>query len=130
MAKRMKKKILIAEDEAIIAKSLRLCLQERGYEVLSPVATGEDAITSVDRNNPDLILIDVRLRGPMDGFKTITRLRGSSKVPVIYTTGGFPGEISERAQNTQPYDYVIKPFSIEDLVAKIERLTGSKVPVD
>lgn len=126
MKKRSKKRILIAEDEAIIANSLRLCLQEIGYEVLSPVATGEDTIKSVEAHNPDLILIDVRLRGSMDGFCTMTKVRAFSSVPVIYTTGGVAGDIREKARDTVPADYVIKPFSIDELVAKIEHLTGPK----
>lgn len=126
MTKSIKKKILIVEDEAIIASSLRLCLQEQGYDVLAPVATGEDAIESVEAHNPDLVLIDVRLRGSMNGFSTMMKVRSFSKVPVIYTTGGVPTEIREQARSTQPSDYVIKPFSIEELVAKIEYLTAPK----
>jgi DNA-binding response OmpR family regulator len=126
MARLAKKKILIAEDEEIIANSLRLCLQEQGYEVLSPVATGEEAIESVRAYKPDLVLIDVRLRGTMSGICAMMKVRFFSNVPVIYTTGGAPMEIYEQMRVTQPADCVIKPFSIEELVAKIECLTVPK----
>ena len=118
----MKKRILIVEDEAIIAESLKLCLKELGYNVLKPVSTGEAAIQSVKKNKPDLILMDVRLRGAMNGYEAISKIRLHSNIPVIYSTGGDQYQIDEKAKGTKPYDYIIKPFDYDVLANKIKKL--------
>ncbi len=118
----MKRKILIVEDEAIIAKSLKVCLKEHGYNVLKTVSTAEDAIQSAEKDKPDLILMDVRLRGSMNGYEAITKIRLYSNIPVIYTTGGDQYQIDEKAKNTKPYDYIVKPFDLDVLANKIKEL--------
>jgi two-component system, response regulator PdtaR len=118
----MKKRILIVEDEAVIAESLKLCLEDSGYNILKTVSTGEDAIKSAEKNKPDLILMDVRLRGPMNGYETVTKIRLNSNIPVIYSTAGDQYQIDEMARGTKPYDYIIKPFDHDELVSKIEKL--------
>ncbi len=126
----MKKTILIVEDEAIITESLKLCLEDCGYNIFTPVSTGEDAIKSVEKDKPDLILMDVRLRGSMNGYEAITKIRSHSKIPVIYSTGGDEYQIEEKAKGTKPYDYIIKPFDLGVLVGKIEKfLNGNCVPL-
>lgn len=116
------KKILIVEDEAIIASSLKVFLKERGYNVLKIVSIGEDAIQSAVKNKPDLILMDVRLRGSMTGYEVMTKIRLHSNVSVIYTTGGNQYQIDEMAKDTKPYDYIIKPFDLDILLNKIRKL--------
>jgi len=118
----LKKRILIVEDEVIIAKSLKLCLHERGYHILDPVSTGKDAIRSAEANKPDIILMDVKLRGPMNGYEAAAKIRLHSDTPVIYSTGGDQYQIEEKARNTEPYDYIIKPFDLEVLASKIKNL--------
>lgn len=118
----MQKSILIVEDEAIIARSLRLCLRQYGYNVLETVSTGEDAMRSVEENNPDLILMDVRLRGSLDGYETINKIREYSNAPVIYSTGGDQYQIEEKAKGTKPYDYIMKPFDLDVLADKVKKL--------
>lgn len=118
----MKKKILIVEDEAIIARSIKLCLKENGYDIIKTVSTGEEAVQSAAKNKPDLILMDVRLRGLMDGYETIAKIRVNSNVSVIYSTGGDQCQIDEKAKGTKPYDYIIKPFDHDLLVDKIKKL--------
>ena len=118
----MKKSILIVEDEVIIAKSLKVCLKEHGYNVFKIVSTAEDAIQSAEKNKPDLILMDVRLRGSMNGYEAITKIRSYSNIPVIYTTGGDQYQIDEKAKNTKPYDYIVKPFDLDVLANKIKKL--------
>lgn len=118
----MNKSILIAEDETIIAKSLKICLEESGYNVLKTVSTGQDAIRSVEKSKPDIILMDVRLSGLMNGYEAIAKIRLNSDIPVIYSTGGDPHQIDEKAKDTKPYDYIIKPFDLDELVNKIKKL--------
>src|SRR5512135_1754439 len=103
----MKKKILIVEDEDVIASGLKLCLKEGGFHMLKTVSTGEEALQSVEKNKPDLILMDIRLRGRMNGYETVTKIRLNSNVPVIYSTGGDQYQIDEKAKGTRPYDYII-----------------------
>lgn len=118
----MKKNILIVEDEAIIAESLKMCLEERGYHVLKTVSIGEEAIQSAEKNKPDLILMDIRLRGSMNGYEAISKIRLRSMIPVIYTTGGDQYQIDEKAKDTKPYDYIIKPFDLDMLLNKIKKM--------
>jgi CheY-like chemotaxis protein len=118
----MKKRILIVEDEAIVAKSLTICLKMSGYDVLEAVSTGEDALESAKKNNPDLILMDIRLRGPLNGYQIMTKIRSHSDIPVVYTTAGNPDEINEEAKDTKPYDYILKPFDHSELLCKIEKM--------
>ncbi|MBU1087302.1 MAG: response regulator [Candidatus Omnitrophica bacterium] len=122
----MEKNILIVEDEAIIASSLKLCLNNLGYNVFKVVSNGEDAIESSEKNNPDVILMDIRLRGQKNGYETVIAIRKSSNTPVIYLTGGDPDQIDEKAKDTKPYDYIIKPFDIAVLTEKIEKITDKK----
>ncbi len=118
----MKKNILIVEDDEIIATSLKLCLKDYGYNVLKTVSTGEDAIHSAKKNIPDLILMDFKLKGPMDGHRAVTNIRRHSNVPVIYLTGGDQFGLDEKIKDTKPCDYVIKPFDVDVLVDKINKL--------
>jgi DNA-binding response OmpR family regulator len=118
----MRKRILVVEDEAIIANSLKICLEEHGYHVLDIVSTGDDAIVSAKDDNPDIVLMDVRLRGALNGYETVIQIRLHSTVPVIYATGGNRHEVAELAKETKPYDYVLKPYDIAELVQKIEAM--------
>lgn len=120
----MKKKILIVEDEAIIARGLKLCLEDCGYKIVKTVSTGEDAIESAEKDKPDLILMDIRLRGSMDGYETVNKIRLYSNIPVIYSTGGDQHQIDEKAKGTKPYDYIIKPFDHLVLVEKMKKMLG------
>jgi DNA-binding response OmpR family regulator len=119
----MKKNILIVEDEAIISSSLKLCLNGLGYKVLKIVSDGEAAVESAKKNNPDIILMDIRLRGAMNGYQAVNAIRRCSNTPVIYLTGGDQYQVAEKAKGTKPYDYMIKPFDMDVLAKKIEKLT-------
>ena len=124
----MKKRILIVEDEAIVAKSLMICLRLSGYDVLEAVSTGEAALNSAKANDPDLIVMDVRLRGPLNGYEIMTRIRSHSQIPVVYMTAGEAEEIDQEAVNTKPYDYILKPFDHSVLLEKIKKLVESSLP--
>jgi DNA-binding response OmpR family regulator len=116
------KKILIAEDEAIIASTLKLCLKELGYNVLKIVSTGEAAIDSLEKNNPDIVLMDINLRGEKNGHETAITMRAKNNIPIIYLSGGVPNKIEEKIKGTDPYDYLIKPFDFNILADKIKNL--------
>ena len=113
-------KILVVEDETIIAMELEYRLKELGYQVPAIFASGEEAIASVPETNPDLILMDIMLKGEMDGIQTAEMIEQLFDLPVIYLTANTdPGTI-QRAKITGPYGYLVKPFEEETFKITIE----------
>ena len=103
-------KILIVEDEGIIAKDIQLRLLHMGYEVPAPVATGKAAIQKAEEIHPDLILMDIVLKGDMDGIQAVSRIHERFDIPVIYLTANSDAPTVERAKTTAPYGFLLKPF--------------------
>ncbi len=108
-------RILIVEDEGILAMALEGMLKKSGYTVLEPVATGKGAITAVEKEQPDLVLMDIQLSGNMDGITAAEQIRFFSDVPIVYLTGHSDEVMLERARLTRPYDYLIKPVLMNKL---------------
>jgi PAS domain S-box-containing protein len=115
-----KAKILIVEDEAIIAMELESQLQSLGYEVTSIVDTGDDAIKKAEIDKPDLILMDIRIKGEMDGIEAAEIIRNKFGIPVIFSTAYLDHERIERAKITMPFGYVLKPIQERDLRVTLE----------
>ncbi|WP_406660365.1 response regulator [Methanolobus sp. ZRKC3] len=113
-------KILVVEDEGIIGLNIKKKLKSFGYTVPAIVATGEEAIKMAEITFPDLILMDVRLKGDMDGVQTAGEIRKIFDIPVIYLTAYSDDEVLERAKKTEPYGYIVKPFKANDLRSNIE----------
>lgn len=113
-------KILVVEDENIIALNIKKKLKSFGYTVPAIVSTAEDAIKMTEITFPDLILMDVMLKGEMDGVQAIEEIRKKFDIPVIYLTAYSDDEVLERAKLTQPYGYIVKPFKANDLRTNIE----------
>ncbi len=105
-----KARILIVEDEGIIAQDIRASLQELGYEVCATVATGEDAVRKAETERPDLALVDVVLQGGMDGIEAAHFIHSRFRVPIVYLTAYADDKMLERAKMTEPFGYLIKPF--------------------
>lgn len=112
--------ILVVEDESIVAEHIRRCLNNLGYSVSSVVNTGEKAIKEVEKNPPDLVLMDIVLKSEMDGIEAAKQIRSRFNIPVVYLTAYSDEEILERAKITEPFGYVIKPFNERDLRINIE----------
>ncbi len=109
-------KILLVEDEFITSKLMKKQLENQGYEVTQSVSTGENAVISARQNPPDIILMDIRLAGEMDGIETATVIKSESDIPVIiFVTGYGDTEIKERAKKINPLEYLIKPIDINKL---------------
>ena len=126
-----KASILIVEDEAIIGMELKSKLQNLGYEVISVVNTAEEAINKAEADKPDLILMDIRIKGEMDGIDTAEVIRKQFGIPVVFSTAYLDEERIERAKITMPFGYVLKPFQERDLKVTIEKaLTVSKVDAE
>lgn len=113
-------KILIVEDERISAEAIKILLQKLGYGIAAIVATGPDAITAVETDEPDLILMDIKLRGEMDGVEAALQIRKRFDIPLIYLTAHADGRVLERAKITGPYGYIVKPVFEHDLHSNIE----------
>ena len=113
-------KILIVEDEIELALNVRETLEAAGYEVTDTVASGEAAIAAAESNRPDLILMDIRLTGKLDGIQAATILRERFDIPAVYTTANNDRDTLELDKISEPYGYIIKPFAIQELVSIIE----------
>jgi PAS domain S-box-containing protein len=113
-------KIMVVEDERIVAFNLRERLTRLGYEVTGLAASGEEALHKAREGSPDLILMDIRIEGPIDGIETARRLGDEQPTPVIYLTAHSEDKTIERARLTEPYGYLLKPFSERELHATIQ----------
>jgi PAS domain S-box-containing protein len=126
-----KAKILIVEDEAIIAMGIESKLQSLGYEVTAIVNNGEKAIDKAEADKPDLILMDIRIKGEMDGIDAAEEIRNRFCIPVIFSTAYLDQERIERAKITMPFGYVLKPIQERDLKVTIEMaLYVAKIDVE
>ena len=113
-------KILIVEDEQIVAVAIEGHLQRLGYQVVGKAVSGEEACRKAAQLEPDLVLMDVRIEGPMDGIEAARRIRESRDVPVVFLTAYSDVETVERAKAVEPYGYIVKPFHPRDLHTTIE----------
>jgi PAS domain S-box-containing protein len=114
------KKILIVEDETIVALDIETKIAKMGYEVVGSVTTGEAAIDKVKETRPDLILMDISLEGDIDGIEAAGRIQRHFDIPIIYLTAHSHPQTLERAKITEPYGYIVKPFERGSLHATIE----------
>lgn len=114
------RKIMVVEDQAIVAMTIVNQLQEMGYEVAGTAATGEDAIQLARDTSPDLILMDINLQGDMDGITAASRIELFLDSPVIYLTAYSDEETIKRACLTSPFSYLTKPYKLRDLYSNIE----------
>lgn len=112
--------VLLVEDEKVTASRMQRMLAANGYRVLDSVATGEAAIESAWRLRPDLVLMDVKPAGPMDGVDAAARIRAKLDVPVIFLTTGTEDERLRRAQAADPSPHLVKPVAESELHAAVE----------
>ena len=115
-----KAKILIVEDESIVAFDLKRMLLNLNYDVLDIVTSGEKAIRKAVEEKPDLIVMDVMLNGPITGVEAAARIKGVMNVPIIYLTAYADTETLRSAKVTEPYGYILKPFEEKVLLSTIE----------
>ncbi len=114
------KKILIIEDESIIAMGMQSSLEAKGYSIVGPAQNGKDAIDLASKNRPDLILADVLLRGEIDGIEAVKAIQETLDVPVVYLTAHTKESYFNRARSTKPYGYLIKPASQNEIYSTLE----------
>jgi len=113
-------KILIVEDEAIVAEDIRNSLQNLGYTISAVVSSGEEAITKIEEDMPDLVLMDTVLKGDMDGIEAAGQIHSRFNIPVVYLTAFTDKKTIERAKLTEPFGYIVKPFDDKELHTAVE----------
>jgi len=119
-------KILVVEDEMIIAAKISMQLTSLGYEVTGILPRGEQAVQQVKENKPDIILLDINLKGQLDGIETALQIQQFAQIPIIYLTANSDEATFNRAKPTKPYAFISKPFKQLDLQRAIE-LTISRM---
>lgn len=113
-------RVLVVEDEAIVAMDISASLRMLGYEVEGPASTGEEAIVLALRTRPDLVLMDIMLRGGMDGVEAACRIREATGAPIVYLTAYADESTLRRAKVAEPLGYLLKPFEERELRTTIE----------
>lgn len=113
-------RVLLVEDDVLIALAMEMQLKRKGYSICSKVTTGEEAIASAQSNVPDVILMDIRLAGKIDGVDAAYRIREFSDVSIIFLTGYQDPATEERAQAVNPLAYLIKPADFNTLQMLID----------
>jgi DNA-binding LytR/AlgR family response regulator len=119
-------KILIVEDEMVIAANISLQLSDLGYEVTGILPRGEEAIAHIHIDKPDIVLLDIMLKGEMDGIDTAHEIQKQYNIPIIYLTANADEAHFNRAKETHPYAFISKPFKKLDLQRAIE-LTADRI---
>jgi PAS domain S-box-containing protein len=115
-----KRKILVVEDEKVVATDIEECLHKLGYSVVGAAASALGAIKRAVETEPDLVLMDIKLKGSLDGVDAAGELHDRLGIPVVYLTAYADGEILERAKQTSPAGYVLKPFDERALRSAVE----------
>lgn len=115
-----KTNVLVVEDESIVSKDIQHSLKKLGYNVVGAASTGEKAFELAQSEKPDIILMDIMLKGDINGIETASRVKEELQIPVIYLTAYADESTLEKAKVTEPYGYIIKPFKEVDLHTSIE----------
>lgn len=127
-----KPKILVVEDDPIVALDIKHKLRDFGYEICGSAATGEDAIAKAAEKLPDAVLMDITLEGKMDGIEAADSIRKKLSIPVVYLTAHSDQSTLDRAKLTMPFGYVLKPIREIELKIALEMAlyAGSKKPAE
>ena len=115
-----KTKVLVVEDERVIGLEIERRLEQLDYDVLDLVTAGEDAVAVALEKSPDLILMDIVLRGEIDGIEAAKQIRAKIDVPIIFLTAHADDQTLERAKISEPFGYIVKPFKARELHVSIE----------
>lgn len=113
-------RVLVVEDEKILALGMKQKLEKMGHIVVDMVDTGEQAVISAKKYLPEIILMDIVLKGDMDGIEAAKIIRNDIKIPIIYLTAYADEEVIKRALVTEPYAYIVKPYLTNELKANIQ----------
>ncbi len=115
-----RKKIMIVEDEAIVARDIKSRLSDLGYDITSVCSTAEEAVNEVPTSCPDLVLMDIQLKGEKDGIEAGEKIYSLYSIPIVYLTAYSDRKLLERTGKSMPYGYLLKPFDPQSLRITIE----------
>ena len=115
--------IMVVEDENIIALDIKNRLKKLGFKIPAVVASGEDAIRLAGEIKPDLVLMDILLKGKLDGVEAARAIRTKNDIPVIFLSSFSDESTCREANQASPYGYLIKPFNEKELKAKIDNIS-------
>ncbi|MBL7884854.1 MAG: response regulator [Bacteroidia bacterium] len=118
----MKKKIVIVEDEAIVAMENKMNLTVAGFDVIACYSKGEDVLLHVNQMNPDLILMDIKLKGNYSGIDTVERMREKNNIPVLFVTGNSDNTTLQQLKVISNTSYLLKPVLTNDLIIAVKKL--------
>ena len=113
-------RVLIVEDEAIISLDIKRLLSSSGFSVAAVAATAEQALRAIETSAPDLVLMDIHLKGAKDGIETASEIRNLFHLPVVFVTAHADKATLERARKTEPFGYIVKPISALSLTSTVE----------
>ncbi|MFY0629647.1 MAG: response regulator [Flavobacteriaceae bacterium] len=129
MTKKIAPKILMVEDDMIIAADISMQLTKFGYEVIGICTRGEDAIKTIENNKPDLILMDIVLTGKMNGIEAAQVILENFQIPLIFLTSNSDDATFQQAITAKPYAFISKPFQKSNLERTI-KLTLQRIAVE
>jgi CheY-like chemotaxis protein len=121
-----KASVLIVEDNAVVAHDLKNRLTGMGYLIIDVISSGEEAVETSRHLLPDVVLMDIRLSGEMDGITAAAQIGEKYHIPVVYLTAHSDEETLARARETRPAGYVLKPFEPRNLYVAIEMALYSR----
>ncbi|MCV2355829.1 response regulator [Paucibacter sp. B2R-40] len=113
-------RILVVEDEALVARDIELQLRQLGYQPVGHTGRGDEAIRLAAELRPDLVLMDIQLNGPVDGIAAAQAIRAECGLPVVFLTAFAADDVLARAKLTEPFGYILKPFSERELLTVLE----------
>ena len=113
-------RILVVEDDPNVAQVLRVRLESYGFEVCDIVSSGLDAVRVAETLTLDVIIMDIKIKGRIDGIETARRIRSRIEIPIIYLTAHSDEDLLKRAQKTEPFGYIIKPYDGKQLCVTVE----------
>jgi PAS domain S-box-containing protein len=125
----MKTRILVVEDESVVAMDIAATLRRLGYDVVDTVLSGAEAIEAAKILRPDLILMDIRIKGEMDGIEAAAEIHRTRQVPIVFLTAHADLDTIERSKGAAPYGYVLKPFD-ERLLHRTIEIALNRASVD
>lgn len=121
------KKVLIVEDEAIVAMENKMNLTRAGFLVMGTVSSAEDAILKIRDEVPDLILMDIKLKGNLNGIEAVNLIRKTHTIPVVFLTGNSDNKTQQLLKDISNSSYLLKPVLTNDLIQTVQQMLASQV---
>ncbi len=124
--KKTKKRVLLVDDEPAIISSLSDLLELWGYELCNPVTSGEEAVLTTNTEKPDLVLMDIQLKGSMNGIESAREIKKQNNASIIFMTGYINEKLKKEAEILRPAAYLTKPFELDELKSALESASQAK----